>query len=256
MTATATPGMSRWRASGIHLLISAALAVVTLILLLKVWYPPPLFSAEGGNDLLFILIGVDVVIGPLITLIIFKAGKPSLRMDLTVIALLQLGALIYGGYVMFVARPVYVVLVLDAFETVRANDLDSADVAQARRPEYQSLPLTGPLMVSVDFPKEMATLKALIADSQKGGKGVQHLPKYYVPYAEARTQALGQSQPVQKLLKGDTHFSKQLEKHIAETGRKAADLNYLPLQTRRGWGAVLMDAKTGDMVKLLPPPDL
>ena len=114
----------------------------------------------------------------------------------------------------------------------------------------------GPLMVSVDFPKEMATLKALIADSQKGGKGVQHLPKYYVPYAEARTQALGQSQPVQKLLKGDTHFSKQLEKHIAETGRKAADLNYLPLQTRRGWGAVLMDAKTGDMVKLLPPPDL
>jgi hypothetical protein len=256
MTATATPGMSRWRASGIHLLISAALAVVTLILLLKVWYPPPLFSAEGGNDLLFILIGVDVVIGPLITLIIFKAGKPSLRMDLTVIALLQLGALIYGGYVMFVARPVYVVLVLDAFETVRANDLDPADVAQARRPEYQSLPLTGPLMVSVDLPKDMALLRALIADSQKGGKGVQHLPKYYVPYAEARTQALGQSQPVQKLLKGDTHFSKQLEKHIAETGRKAADLNYLPLQTRRGWGAVLMDAKAGDVVKLLPPPDL
>ena len=110
MTETNTAGMSRWRASGIHLLISAVLAVVTLILLLKVWYPPPLFTAEGGNDLLFILIGVDVIIGPLITLIIFKVGKPRLRMDLTVIALLQLGALVYGGYVMFVARPVFVVL--------------------------------------------------------------------------------------------------------------------------------------------------
>ena len=256
MTTITTTGMSRWRASGIHLLISAALAVVTLILLLKVWYPPPLFTAEGGNDLLFILIGVDVVIGPLITLIIFKVGKPRLRMDLTVIALLQLGALVYGGYVMFVARPVFVVLVVDLFETVRANDLDSADIAQARRPDYQSLSLSGPVMVAVDMPKDMATLKALIADSLKGGKGVQHLPKYYVPYAESRTKALGQSRPLDTLLKGDAKFSRQLEKHIAETGRKAADLKYLPLQTRRGWGAVLVDAKTGDMVKLLPPPDL
>ncbi len=256
MTATATTGMSRWRASGIHLLISAALAVVTLILLLKVWYPPPLFTAEGGNDLLFILIGVDVVIGPLITLIIFRSGKPRLRMDLTVIALLQLGALIYGGYVMFVARPVFIVLVVDQFETVRANDLDPADIAQARRPEYQSLSLSGPTLVAVDMPKDMATLKGLISDAAQGGKFVQHAPKYYIPYAAYKAKALGQSRPLDALLKGDAKFSQQLEKHIAETGRKAADLNYLPLQTRRGWGAVLVDAKTGDIVKLLPPPDL
>ena len=61
-------GFTRWRAAGTHLLISVAIAAAALFVLLRVWYPPPLFTAEGGNDLLFTLVAVDVVIGPLITL--------------------------------------------------------------------------------------------------------------------------------------------------------------------------------------------
>ena len=249
-------GFSRWQASGMHLLISAAIAVVAFVIILGVWYPPPLFKAEGGNDLLLILIAVDVVIGPLITLLIFKSGKPGLRFDLSVIALLQSCALVYGCYVMFVARPVFIALVLDQFETVRANDLDAADVAQAVHPGYRSLPLSGPQYVAVDIPTDMKVLKGLIAESQKGGKVVQHLPKYYVPYSVHREKSLAQSRPVEILLKRDASMTKQLEKQIAETGRKASELNFLTLQTRRGWGAVLIDAKTGDIVKMLPPPNL
>lgn len=255
-TITPSTGMSRWKAAGIHLLISVAIAAIAMILLLKVWYPPPLFKAEGGNDLLYILVAVDVIIGPLITLIIFKAGKPGLRFDLVVIALLQGGALIYGCYVMFVARPVFIVLVLDQFETVRANDLDSANVAKARHPGYRSLPLTGPVTVAVDLPKDMARLKAIIAKTQQGGTGVQHLPEYYVPYAEHKVQALAQSRPVEALRTREPVMAKHLNEQITAAGRTAADVNFLPLQTRRGWGAVLMDAKTGDIVKLVPPPGL
>ena len=86
--------MSRWKASGIHLLLSAAIAVVVLTLMLMVWYPWPLFEAAGGSRLVFILVGVDVTLGPLITLVIFKSGKPGLKFDLTVIALVQLAALV------------------------------------------------------------------------------------------------------------------------------------------------------------------
>src|SRR5207248_3174204 len=63
---------TRWRASGLHLLISATIALAVLAAMLLVWYPRPLFEAAGGNDLLFILVSVDVAIGPLITLLIFK----------------------------------------------------------------------------------------------------------------------------------------------------------------------------------------
>lgn len=256
-TPNANPGtLSRWQASGIHLLISVAIAAIALLLVLKVWYPPPLFTAEGGNELLFILVAVDVVLGPLITLVIFKSGKPGLRFDLTVIALLQTCALIYGLHVMFVARPVFITMVIDQFETVRANDLDPTDVAQAKQKAFQSLPLTGPVFVAVDLPTNFAALKELMGEAQKSGKIVPHLPQYYVPYADHREKALAQSRPIESLHKRDAAMADQIEKQITEIGRKTAEVNFLPLQTRRGWGAVLIDAKTGDIVKVLPPPNL
>jgi len=229
--------------------------------MLRVWYPPPLFTAEGGSDLLFILVAVDVIIGPLITLVIFKSGKPGLRFDLTVIALLQAGALVYGSHVMFVARPVFIAFVVDQFETVRANDLDPADLAQAPHPGFQSLPLTGPVFVVVDLPKDMKILKELLSEAQTGGNVVQHLPKYYVPYSDHKVQVIAQGRPVETLLKRDGDkaeqvITEQVKKQVAETGRQASDLKYLPLQTRRGWGAVLIEAKTGEVVKILPPPNL
>lgn len=244
--------MSRWQAAGIHLVLSAAIGVAALFVLLRVWYPPPLFSAEGGDDLLFILIAVDVVIGPLITLIIFKADKPSLRFDLSVIALIQACALVYGVHVMFVARPVYIALVIDQFETVRANDIETADLAQAR-PEFRSNPLAGPIFVGIDMPKDKAEIAYLVAEARKGGKVVTALPKYYRPYADHKAKALAQSQPIEPILKQDNDFAKQMQRFIDVSGRKAQDLNYLPLQTRRGWGAVLIDAKSGDVVTMVSP---
>ena len=244
---------SRWQAAGLHLLISACVAAIALFVMLRIWYPPPLFTAEGGTDLLFLLIAVDVVIGPLITLIVFKAGKPSLRFDLSIIALLQVGALVYGCHVMFVARPVYVALVGDQFETVRANDLDPADIAKARVADFRSLPLAGPVYVAIDIPKDMSVLKHLIAEAQKGGKIVPHLPEYYVPYARQKAQAALQSQPLEPALKDGDDFAILAQAYLRQSGRKASELKFMPLQTRRGYGTVLIDAQSGDIVTLLPP---
>lgn len=245
--------MTRWQASGIHLLISIAIAAIALFVVLRVWYPPPFFKAEGGSDLLFILIAVDVILGPLITLIVFKAGKPSLRFDLTVIGLVQACALIYGIYVMFVARPVYVALALDEFVTVRANDLEAEDIAQARDPAFRSLPLTGPQFVAVDIPKDMNAIRSIMAEAQKTGKVVTQLPKYFVPYAQHQKQALVQAQPLESAIKRGGDFAMLAQQFLAESGRQAADLKYLVVQMRRGYGAALVDAKTGAMVTVLPP---
>ncbi len=251
-TTTASKGFSRWRASGIHLSISAAIAAVALYVMLRVWYPPPLFSAEGGDDLLFILVAVDVIIGPLITLVIFKSGKPGLRFDLAVIGLLQVTALAYGCQVMFVARPVYIALVDNQFETVRANDLNPAKVALAPV-AFRTVPLTGPVYVAVDVPKDIKALRELISQATSGGDLVQHLPQYYFPYSSRKREALENSRPLETLTKDDKQLADRIDEELADTGRKASQLNFLPLQTRRGWGAVLVDAKTGDIVKILPP---
>ena len=85
----ALASLDRWKASLIHLAISAAIGLAVVTLMLVVWYSRPYFKAMGEDMLILLLIGVDVVIGPLITLIIFDPKKKGLKLDLGVIAALH-----------------------------------------------------------------------------------------------------------------------------------------------------------------------
>ncbi|MBL0165374.1 MAG: hypothetical protein IPP82_17470 [Xanthomonadales bacterium] len=69
--------MSRWKAASIHLSISVFVGLLVLALLFLVWYPQPYFNAAGGQALIIFLLGVDIVLGPLLTLVLFKSGKKT-----------------------------------------------------------------------------------------------------------------------------------------------------------------------------------
>ncbi len=254
VSATTRKGLTRWQASGAHLAISAAIATAVLAVMLMVWYPPPLFEAEGGSGLLFILVGVDVVIGPLITLVIFKSGKPGLRFDLWTIAVLQSSALIYGCYVVSEVRPAFIVFVKDQFEIVSAVELAPADMQQARRAEFRRLPLTGPMLVAVEPPSDQKELQELLYLAIEKGRDMRHFPKYYVPYAEYQQKALARSRPLEQVRRSEPEIARIIEQYLADSGRKESDVRYLPLRTSRGWGAALVDAGSGDLVKMLLVP--
>src|SRR6478609_8700249 len=99
----------RFKASAIHLGISLAIAVLAAMLVFGIWYPYPYRELSGGRELFLLLVSVDVILGPLITLAIFNRAKPrkELRRDLAVVGLIQLAALGYGLWTVFVARPVH-----------------------------------------------------------------------------------------------------------------------------------------------------
>ena len=136
--------MSRWQAAGIHLGISAIVAALVMGVLFLVWYPSTYFAAMGGEQLVYLLVGCDVVLGPLITLIIYKAGKKGLKFDLAFIGMLQAAALTYGVTVAAAARPVYTAFVVDRFEVAAANEIDPDELTKVTNPEYKTLPWTGP----------------------------------------------------------------------------------------------------------------
>ena len=102
--------MGKWkerlRASGIHLGISLCIAALAAALVFWLWYPYPYREISGGRELFFLVVAVDVVMGPLITLTIFNRAKPrsELLMDFAVVALLQFAALGYGLWAVFAAR--------------------------------------------------------------------------------------------------------------------------------------------------------
>ncbi len=253
-TVAAARKLTRWHASGIHLLISALIAATTLAVMLLVWYPPPLFELEGGLGLVFILIGVDVGIGPLITLVIFKSGKPGLRFDLWTIGVLQSCALIYGCYVVAEVRPAFIVFVKDQFEVVSAVELTSADLQQARHAEFRRIPLTGPLLIAAEPPADPKEAQALLFLALEQGRDLRHFPRYYVPFAEQLQTALSKARPLEQVWRSEPDIARIIERYLADSGRKEADVRYLPLRATRGWGAALIDAKSGTLVKMLPVP--
>lgn len=92
----------------IHVLLSACVISLFLVIIYFIWYPKPFFDISGVIEPIKLLVIVDVIIGPLLTLIVYKKGKKTLVMDLTVIALLQIAALGYGAYTINSGRPVMI----------------------------------------------------------------------------------------------------------------------------------------------------
>ena len=242
--------MSRWRASGIHLLISAGIAALGLTLMLVLWYPGPLFQAAGGNELLFILTGVDVVIGPAITLAVFKAGKRGMKFDLAVIGLLQIAALVYGGYVIAASRPAFIVFVKDRFEVPAAIDLQAEDLANAKYPQFSRVPWTGPKYAVLDFPTDPAE-RSKILQLELNGVEVHRFPELYVPYEQRVQEVIEKSLPISRVREIEPQHAKIIDDYLRREGIPESSVRYVLLKAFRAFVAVLIDPNTGHPVKML-----
>jgi hypothetical protein len=151
----------RIRAGLKHLLISALIAVLISVPIVVWLYPQPFFTASGGFLLMALVIGVDVVVGPLLTLLTYDRSKKSLRMDLTVIAVLQLAALFYGLYATAMSRPVFMTWVVDRYETVTAAQVDETELKKAPL-EFRDTRWGHPIQAFAEMPKEPSLRNAFI----------------------------------------------------------------------------------------------
>ncbi len=243
--------LNRWKAFGLHFAVSVVLALAVVILVLVLWYPRPYFAAMGGETLLRLLIGVDVVLGPLITLIIFDAAKPRLKYDLAAIGVLQVAALVYGGYVMFEARPVYNVFSVDRFDIAAANTIDAPSLAKAAD-EFHALPVTGPRVVGARMPADAKAKMDLTLESALGGADLYVRPNLYVPYAEVAADAARVAKPLSRLARGGPDAAQQVRTFIDHSGRSEASVGYVPVRARNRDMAAIVDRNTGEVVGFLP----
>lgn len=101
------PASFRWKAFGIHLAISLLILGALLWVLFYYWFPGYLFDTDGGWQALRVIAGVDIILGPLLTLIAASPKKSSteLRKDFTVIGLIQVCALSAGTWLAWDNRP-------------------------------------------------------------------------------------------------------------------------------------------------------
>lgn len=231
---------NKLRASAIHFLFSSVLALLCFAVVFLLLYPSPLAQATGVIFLFLLMLGVDVVLGPALTFIVYKKDKKTLKMDLMIIVLIQLGALFYGMYAMYQGRPVWIAFTADRFELVRANDM----VEQST--EYP-LPVFKPQYIYIEmqaktskeqFTRMWTELESNISPAQQ--------PQYYRPFTQAKFAIQTKAQTLDTLTDYNEKF--QVEKVLTRYPEATA---WLPLKANAQDMVVLVNRRQGTVIKIV-----
>lgn len=119
--------VQKLKATFIHLLLSTALAGMLLGVVLFLWYPD-LYLAFGASDGLIIFLCVDLVLGPLLTFVVYAPNKPSLYKDIATILTLQLAVFAFGVWTIYLQRPYLQVLTHQKIEIYAYDDIKTSGV--------------------------------------------------------------------------------------------------------------------------------
>ncbi len=229
------------RASFIHLILSLGVVALAAALVFGLWFPFPYREMSGGKSLFILIVTVDVVCGPTLTLVLFNPAKPRAELwrDLGLVALIQLAALGYGLFTVWQARPLFLAQEVDRFKVVMAADLDSAAVSAlpaALKPSWT----TGPLVVALRPPYDSKERNKVLFESIQGGRDYAERPEFYLPYeGENALKSLKLAKPLVVFLQKRPDQAEAAQKLAADKKADIAQWMYLPVVARQDWVAVL-----------------
>lgn len=244
------------KASFYHFLISALMAMMIALLVFLIWYPHPYGLLSGGRNLFLILISVDVICGPLLTLLIFSPFKSrrELSIDLSLISLIQIAAMVYGLHTAYQARPIFLVHEVDRFRAISMADYSDADVA----PALAALPASlqphwyqRPKAVGIRLPKNTEERQDVMFESIFGGRDYSQRPDFYVPYdASYQNTALSRTKPLKNFILKYPDSAKAAEDILKTKNISLDDALFLPVVHKQEWIAVL--DKSAQILGFLP----
>ncbi len=236
--------MTRLKAFLIHLGLSLIIFLSLLYVIVYYWYPAPFFSTDGGWQGLRIIATVDIVLGPVLTLVIFNPKKPQnkIRFDLTVIGIIQFGALVSGTWIVYKEHPVAKVICDGIISPITANDLRENNLDKAALDRYR---IDDTVTIYCDWPDDFEAMQKIRVRAFKAGKPAYLFPEYYRPVTPQRIKKL-------------ELFSINMDKYLAnnEKGRKRYDtflqkhniapdeVLFLPLHSRYARTIAVLDKKT------------
>lgn len=244
--------LDRLKASAIHLSLSLLIAALAAALVFGIWYPYPYREISGGRDLFMILVTVDVILGPLMTLAVFNRVKPwpVLRRDLIFIAVCQMVALGYGLWTVSAARPVHMVFEYNRFSVVHAVDIPAQELAKAPA-GIDALPLNGPSLLSLRaFKDENQKIDLTLA--AVGGVGLAARPELWQPYASALPEILKESKPLSQLKARYANRADEIDRVVTKAGGNPQTVRYLPLIGRDNFWTVFVDPVDAHIVATMP----
>lgn len=236
---------TRLQAVLVHMSISALVVLTAAIAVRSFWYPYPFWKISGGIPLLLLTSCVGIVAGPLLTAIIFNSrkSKRELAIDVTVVATLQIFALVYALYAVASARPVALVFEVDRFVAVSASQVDRGQLSAAphslRQPSW-----LGPKLIATRLPRDSEEMLKSLEHSLQGLEP-SVMPGWWETYEEARPRVTQRMKSVSKLIDRLKAEDKAIvQAALKQIGQSEDQLFFLPMTSRfvsDGWIVLLSE---------------
>lgn len=239
------------KASLIHLIISLFIVGLILSAAISLWYPEPFLTISGLFSIVLMMLAIDLVLGPLLTFIVFKPKKSSLKFDLTVIALIQLLALTYGTYTMYKAHPLYIAYAGDRFTPIDANEVAPE---KARYEEFKKSKLSRPTIVYVKKPSDPAELSKVTMEALSGKADLDARPEYYEPISKNIEIIFTNKFDLTNSLEKEKH-KVEINKFLSKNGGSIQDYAFIPLVGRQEdvlWAWSLKNKQPIDILRINP----
>lgn len=248
--------LSRWRFAGkaalVHLGISVLIAAAVAWLVFKVWYPFPYNHLTGGLGLFTIVVLVDLVCGPLVTFILAnpRKSKRELTLDFSLVALIQLSALLYGLYTVKIARPVLLSFERDRITVVTEAEIDKETLHEA--PEnMRHLPLFGRQKIGIRRAQNEKEFFESIHLSQQGMEASVR-PGWWLEFSEVLPEVKEKMLSLKEVKEVRQPEKSILDKAISETALPRESLFYLPLTSKFSQDWLILLDKDGNFLSYAP----
>jgi len=228
----------RLKAFGLHLLASAAALTLIFGSLYLGWYRWPGWHLADVSQVVFVMAGVDVVVGPLLTFVIARSSKPrrELARDIAMIVTVQLFALIYGSVSIWHGRPLYYAFSESVLQLVQAYDIDADELALARRQNAEFVPhwYSLPRWIWAPLPLDSRERGKIVASAVSGGDDVISMPRYFKRWEQGLPALRMQLKKVDDVGYFSVADKKILKERMRAAGLATDQPNSMPL-TGRGY---------------------
>lgn len=235
--------MNRFGAFAVHLGISLIIFIILGYIILFHWYPDFFFTADGGWQGIRIVAFVDLVLGPVLTLVVFNRSKPrkELQRDLTLIGIFQALCLTAGVWVVYSERPLAMVYADGSFQTMTIDDYRESNQPV---PSFNDFPDSPPHWVAVVLPKDLESQSVIRRQQLVNRRSIKTASEYYVPFKPEHVDLERDGIRPSELERIGMHvFEDFVQKH----GGKIEDYIYLPFGTRYEQALMAMRREDGEL---------
>lgn len=237
---------TKFKAFFLHLSLSIVVVSLIFACIIYFWFPVPFLAITNFKDVALILIAVDVVLGPLLTLVVFNPGKKSLRFDLSIIVVIQTMALSYGVYTMFLTHPVYITYFNGSYNIITAKQ---AMPEKAIVNNLKVSKLSPPIFTFMSVSDE-DVLNQLFSEMMNGGAQIETRAEYYESHQDHLDRIISDGLDPETLLENNKSKEK-LEAFFTKNGKAVDEYAFVPIVGSSKNDILILEKKSGQAIDIL-----